>query len=48
MAAVIPGARSVAELEENFRLISHPIPAAFWAELRAKKLVPEEAPVPGD
>jgi D-threo-aldose 1-dehydrogenase len=46
VAAVIPGARTVAELEENFRLISHPIPGAFWADLRGKGLLPEEAPVP--
>jgi D-threo-aldose 1-dehydrogenase len=46
VAAVIPGARSVAELEENFRLISHPIPGDFWADLRAKGLLPQEAPVP--
>jgi D-threo-aldose 1-dehydrogenase len=46
VASVIPGARSVTELEENFRLISHPIPGEFWAELRAKGLLPEEAPVP--
>ncbi len=46
VASVVPGARSVAELEENFRLISHPIPGEFWAELRAKGLLPEEAPVP--
>ncbi len=46
VAAVIPGARTVAELEENFRLISHPIPGDFWADLRAKGLLPEEAPVP--
>ena len=46
VAAVIPGARSVAELEENFRLISHPIPGDFWADLRSKGLLPEEAPVP--
>lgn len=48
VAAVIPGARSVAELEENFRLLSHPIPADFWADLRAKGLLPEQAPVPAD
>ena len=46
VAAVIPGARSVTELEENFRLISHPIPGDFWADLRSKGLLPEEAPVP--
>ncbi|HEX5410274.1 MAG TPA: aldo/keto reductase [Terriglobia bacterium] len=46
VASVIPGARSVAELEESFRLISHPIPGEFWAELRSKGLLPQEAPVP--
>ncbi|HEV2247659.1 MAG TPA: aldo/keto reductase [Terriglobia bacterium] len=46
IASVIPGARSVAELEDNFRLVSHPIPGEFWAELRSKGLLPEEAPVP--
>ncbi len=48
VAAVIPGARSVAELEENFRLIREPIPADFWAELRHEKTLPPEAPTPGD
>jgi D-threo-aldose 1-dehydrogenase len=48
VAAVIPGARSVAELEENFRLIREPIPADFWAELRHHKIIPPEAPTPGD
>ncbi len=46
VAAVIPGARSIAELEENYQLIRHPIPADFWAELREEKIIPEEAPVP--
>ena len=46
VAAVIPGARSVAELEDNFRLISHPIPADFWADLRKAKLIPPDAPTP--
>lgn len=46
VAAVIPGARSVGELEENFRLLSRPIPADFWADLRKEKILPPEAPVP--
>ena len=48
VVAVIPGARSAAEVDENFRLMGHPIPRDFWAELRAAGLLPEEAPVPGD
>jgi D-threo-aldose 1-dehydrogenase len=48
VVAVIPGARSAAEVDENFRLMSHPIPRTFWLELRAAGLLPEQAPVPGD
>ena len=47
VAAVIPGARSVEEVEENVHLMGHPIPAEFWAELQLTKLIPAEAPVPG-
>ncbi len=46
VVSVIPGARSVAELEENLRLLSHPIPAEFWADLRKSRLIPDEAPTP--
>lgn len=47
VASVIPGARSAAEVEENFRLMSVAIPGDFWQELRAERLLPEEAAVPG-
>jgi D-threo-aldose 1-dehydrogenase len=46
VVSVIPGARSVAELEENARLLSHPIPAEFWAALRTRGLIPDGAPTP--
>jgi D-threo-aldose 1-dehydrogenase len=46
VAAIIPGARSVAEVEENVRLMSLPIPNDFWEELRYLNLLPPEAPVP--
>lgn len=46
VASVIPGARSVEEMEENFRLASHHIPAAFWSDLRKSGLIPDEAPTP--
>lgn len=46
VAAVIPGARSVAEVEENARLVSLAIPNGFWQELQHLKLLPPEAPVP--
>jgi D-threo-aldose 1-dehydrogenase len=46
VASVIPGARSAAEVEENFRLMAMPIPDDFWKDLRAEGLLPFEAPVP--
>jgi len=46
VASVIPGARSASEVQENFRLMTAPIPDDFWEELRSEGLVPEEAPVP--
>jgi D-threo-aldose 1-dehydrogenase len=46
VAAIIPGARSAAEVEENFNLLKAPIPDDFWAELRHHNLLPPEAPVP--
>ena len=30
VVSIIPGARSEAEVEENFRFVGHPIPAEFW------------------
>jgi D-threo-aldose 1-dehydrogenase len=48
VAAIIPGAKSTAEMEENYRMIEFPIPAEFWAELRRNRLLPEDAPVPGE
>ena len=48
VASIIPGARSEAEVEENFRFVGHPTSAEFWSELRSQHLLPEEAPVPSD
>jgi D-threo-aldose 1-dehydrogenase len=46
VAAVIPGARTPAELRENVAMMAAPIPPALWTDLRAAKLIPAEAPVP--
>ena len=46
VAATIPGAKSVAELEDNLRLAAFPVPSDLWDELRHEGLLPEEAPVP--
>ena len=46
IASVIPGARSVAEVEENVRLVETPIPGPFWAELKERGLIDLAAPTP--
>lgn len=47
VAAVIPGARSVAELQQNMGFLQHPIPFEFWGALKAEGLIDKNAPVPG-
>lgn len=46
VAAVIPGPRSVSEVEENFQMMAHPIPPALWQELRHEGLIPADAHTP--
>ena len=46
VAAVIPGARSPEEVEENVAMASFEISGDFWAELRAEGLIPDAAPTP--
>ena len=46
VASAVPGATSVAELEDNARVMQITIPAALWDELKAEELLPEEAPTP--
>ena len=40
------GTRTVEQLDQNLKWFSHPIPADFWAELKHRKLLREDAPVP--
>lgn len=47
IASVIPGARSVAEVEDNIRMVETPIPRELWAELKERGLVEPGAPTPG-
>lgn len=44
VAAIIPGAMQPAHATENATLMHHPIPADFWAELKADKLIHAGAP----
>jgi D-threo-aldose 1-dehydrogenase len=47
IVSVIPGARAVAEVEENVRMVEFPIPADLWAELKQQGLIAASAPTPG-
>jgi D-threo-aldose 1-dehydrogenase len=46
VAAVIPGPRTAAEVQENAVLMQAEIPSTLWAELRRAGLLPESAPTP--
>jgi D-threo-aldose 1-dehydrogenase len=46
IASVIPGARSVEEVEENVRLVEAPIPGELWADLKDRGLLDRAAPTP--
>jgi D-threo-aldose 1-dehydrogenase len=46
VATVVIGARSPAEIEENVRMLTHPIPDDLWSELKADNLLGEEVPTP--
>ena len=48
IASVIPGARSVAEVEDNVRMVEWPIPADLWAALKQAGLMAEAAPTPNE
>ncbi len=45
VVSIIPGSRSVAELDENARMVSFPIPPDFWQELKDRNILPAETPV---
>ncbi|MGW0796981.1 aldo/keto reductase [Streptomyces sp. NPDC002692] len=44
--AAIPGATRPERIAEDIAALTERIPAAFWADLRAERLVAEDAPVP--
>jgi D-threo-aldose 1-dehydrogenase len=47
VVSVIPGARAAEEVEQNLRLLRHPIPSALWRDLKAEGLLRPDAPTPG-
>ena len=46
VASIIPGARSIAEVQANVGFLQQPIPPTFWAELKAERLIDPAAPTP--
>jgi D-threo-aldose 1-dehydrogenase len=46
VASIIPGARSIAEVQANLGFLRQSIPVDFWAELKAEQLIDRAAPVP--
>ncbi len=46
VVAVIPGARSASEVEENVAMMSHPIPTDLWRELQGEGLLAADTPLP--
>jgi D-threo-aldose 1-dehydrogenase len=46
VASIIPGARSVTEIDQNIDTFTTPIPADLWAELKHEKLLRDDAPTP--
>lgn len=46
VVSLVAGVRRVDHLEEYPALFGLPIPAALWAELRAERLLPPDAPTP--
>src|SRR3954453_10125093 len=44
VASVVPGVSSMAELDENLRMLNSPIPATFWRDLKSAGLMDEQAP----
>jgi D-threo-aldose 1-dehydrogenase len=46
VASHVPGTRNLRQMNQNLELVSHPIPPAFWGELRSEGLLRQDAPVP--
>ncbi len=47
VVSVIPGARTIAEFDQNLAFATWPVPAAFWQALRDRGLIAPDAPLPG-
>ncbi len=48
VTTIIPGALAPSEVHRNIELVSTPIPAGLWSDLKTAGLIRADAPVPGD
>jgi len=46
IATAVPGAQSIAELEQNIAMVQQEIPPALWDDMRTAGLIPDNAPTP--
>jgi D-threo-aldose 1-dehydrogenase len=46
IATAVPGAQSIAELEQNIAMVQQEIPSALWSDMRSAGLIPDNAPTP--
>lgn len=46
VVSVIPGAAKASEITENVASVNAAIPAAFWSDLKARKLIDPDSPTP--
>ncbi len=46
VATAVPGAQSIAELEQNIAMVEQEIPMAVWSDMRSAGLIPDHAPTP--
>jgi len=46
VATAVPGAQSIAELEQNIAMVQQEIPAGLWSDMRSAGLIPDNAPTP--
>jgi D-threo-aldose 1-dehydrogenase len=46
VATAVPGAQTIAELEQNISMVEQEIPSAMWSDMRTAKLIPDDAPTP--
>jgi D-threo-aldose 1-dehydrogenase len=46
VTSVIPGARTIAEFDQNLALATRAVPPAFWQALADRALIRPDAPLP--